>query len=290
VGRKVTSLDLSHSDHIRDIRGRRENHISFGMAEETRGNDLHYGTENKIPCSRCKPDVGILTRGREDSEVHVRRLSPVRESTKTREVSQQGHSNKVESERDDGATMGLKYCPNSGTIKSLQASFGELCRIGTMGNIMRPNELCHLVLPHPNPAQEIGRTFGDQESMSIMSKCGENDDEQQGCNNSLMVVDTFASEQVRRRVALNFGYDLPFHGRDPKEFFESTDYIECVAEFGFNHIIVIGEIDYGMIFMDCYGRLFHWEDECQKLFPYESEDGLPWFVDDDGNVYKLDFI
>jgi hypothetical protein len=36
--------------------------------------------------------------------------------------------------------------------------------------------------------------------------------------------------------------------------------LENVAEFGFNHFIVIGEIDYGMVFMDCYSRLFQWED------------------------------
>ncbi|RGB36722.1 hypothetical protein C1646_741603 [Rhizophagus diaphanus] len=36
--------------------------------------------------------------------------------------------------------------------------------------------------------------------------------------------------------------------RDPKEFTEFTDYMESVAEFGFNHIIIIGEIDYGMIY------------------------------------------
>ena len=63
--------------------------------------------------------------------------------------------------------------------------------------------------------------------------------------------------------------------------------MECVAEFGFNHIIIIGELDYGMVFLDCYGRLFQWEDMCQRLWPRESDDGLPWFVGDDGSVYKF---
>ena len=75
---------------------------------------------------------------------------------------------------------------------------------------------------------------------------------------------------------------FPLHSRDPKEFIESTDYLESVAEFGFNHIMIIGEIDYGMVFMDCYGRLFQWEDMCQRLCLSESDDGLQ----DDGNVYK----
>jgi hypothetical protein len=31
-------------------------------------------------------------------------------------------------------------------------------------------------------------------------------------------------------------------------------YTECIAEFGFEHIIVIGEMDYGLLFLDCYGN------------------------------------
>ncbi|CAB5361342.1 hypothetical protein RhiirA1_427267 [Rhizophagus irregularis] len=286
VGCSVTSLDLPHSDRIQDNRGRRENRISFEKTGRVGGNDNEDGTENGIPRSHCKPNMGILTRGGEDSEVHVRCLSPLRESTQKGDDRQHQISNTVESERDEGATMGLTYCPNSGTIKSLQASFGKLCRIGNMGSVTRGNELCRLVLPHPNPAQEVGPTSYDQEPVSIMSNCGKNDVSPQGCSDSLMVVETFVREQDRRRMALTFGYDLPFGSRDPKKLFELTDYMERVAEFGFNHIIVIGEVDYGMVFMDCYGRLFHWEDACQILWPRESDDGLPWFVDDDGNVYK----
>jgi hypothetical protein len=42
-----------------------------------------------------------------------------------------------------------------------------------------------------------------------------------------MIVETFASEQERRRIALTFGYNLPFDSRDPKEFIKYTDYLEC---------------------------------------------------------------
>jgi hypothetical protein len=183
--------------------------------------------------------------------------------------------------------MGLKYCPNSGTIKELQASFGKLFRIGILESIMwtkeTPNEACRLVHPHPTPVQGIGTTFNDQESVSIMSKCGKNDVSQQGRNSLLMVVDTFVSEQDRCRIASTFGYNLPYNSRDPKKL---TDYMKQIAKFGFNHIIIIGEIDYGMVFMDCYGRLFLWEDMCQVLWPDKSDDDLPWFAEVDGNVYK----
>ncbi|CAB4389066.1 unnamed protein product [Rhizophagus irregularis] len=62
-------------------------------------------------------------------------------------------------------------------------------------------------------------------------------------------------ESVSHLLLVN---DLPYDSRDPKEFTEFTDYMESVAEFGFNHIIIIGEIDYGMVFMDCYSLLFQY--------------------------------
>ncbi|CAG8486044.1 17260_t:CDS:2 [Rhizophagus irregularis] len=51
---------------------------------------------------------------------------------------------------------------------------------------------------------------------------------------------------------------------DPRELIY---YINRVAEFGFNHIIIVGETEYGMIFIDCYGRVFMWDDESPMLWP-----------------------
>ncbi|CAG8532488.1 5729_t:CDS:2 [Paraglomus brasilianum] len=51
---------------------------------------------------------------------------------------------------------------------------------------------------------------------------------------------------------------------DPKELIY---HIRCVANFGFDHIIIIGETEYGMIFLDCYDRVFLWENESQMLWP-----------------------
>lgn len=70
-----------------------------------------------------------------------------------------------------------------------------------------------------------------------------------------LVLSFVDQESVSHLLLVN---DLPYDSRDPKEFTEFTDYMESVAEFGFNHIIIIGEIDYGMVFMDCYSR-------CQRL-------------------------
>src|SRR6266542_305297 len=143
----------------------------------------------------------------------------------------------------------------------------------------------------PCPTRELGKYLDNHESVYQMPDCVENDVRQQGCNNTLMVVDTFANEQLRHQVASTFGYELPNNSRDP---IELICYMKPVAEFGFNHIIFIGEIHYGMIFMDCFGRLFQWEDMLQMLWPlgdYSSSEAnvnnkFAWFVVNDGVVYE----
>ena len=156
-----------------------------------------------------------------------------------------------------------------------------------------PREACHLVHAHPCPTHESGGPFDNQESMCLVSESVGKDVLQQGCSDILMVVDTFANGQVRRRVASTYGYELPIDSRDP---IKLDCYIKHVAEFGFNHIIIIGELDYGMVFMDCFGRVFHWEDMLQMLWPlgnYFSKESnvrnkYAWFVENDGVVYEIE--
>lgn len=69
IGCKITSLDLSYSSHIQDIKRWRENYISFEKAETVRGNDNDDGIENEIPPSNHKSNIEILTREGEDSEI-----------------------------------------------------------------------------------------------------------------------------------------------------------------------------------------------------------------------------
>ena len=114
--------------------------------------------------------------------------------------------------------------------------------------------------------------------------------ESKGLGGSLsIVVDTF-DESVRRNLASSMGYDLLTNGSD----LEKLDYYyECVAEFGINHIIVIGEMLYGLLFLDCYGRVFQWENMEQVLWPMgdsledskSHEDLVVWTVED-GVVYE----
>lgn len=41
-----------------------------------------------------------------------------------------------------------------------------------------------------------------------------------------------------------------------------------VEVYGFNHIIVIGEVEFG------YGRIFKWDDESMMLWPRGGSDDL----------------
>jgi len=51
-----------------------------------------------------------------------------------------------------------------------------------------------------------------------------------------------------------------------------------VQEFGFDHIILIGKRDYGILFLDCYGRVFVLNDMSGVLWPrgnsLDEEPGL----------------
>jgi hypothetical protein len=99
---------------------------SFEKPGTARGNDNDDGTESETLRSNCKHNVGILTRG-EDSEVYVRRFAQLREGTKTEEARQHLLSNKVENKR----------CPNSGTISTLQASFGNCSELVPLEALLR---------------------------------------------------------------------------------------------------------------------------------------------------------
>ncbi|GBC50844.2 hypothetical protein GLOIN_2v1561966 [Rhizophagus irregularis DAOM 181602=DAOM 197198] len=89
--------------------------------------------------------------------------------------------------------------------------------------------------------------------------CDGNDESSSGCNNTLVLVDAF---EDKSRVATSCKFKI--FDSDPKEL---TYYIKCIAEFGFNHIIIVGETNGGMVFLDCYGRVFLWNDESLSLWP-----------------------
>ncbi|CAG8657784.1 17678_t:CDS:1, partial [Acaulospora morrowiae] len=124
----------------------------------------------------------------------------------------------IDSENKEDITTGFEACPNQKTIGELQTSFGKLFRIGTIEDVTWTTEIpikpCCLLFAHPCFIKERG-TNGNQESMSQVSKCDEQNEEAL-CKNTLMVVDTYVNDTDRRHLASFIGCELPSDSGDPK--------------------------------------------------------------------------
>ncbi|RHZ60309.1 hypothetical protein Glove_355g80 [Diversispora epigaea] len=183
-------------------------------------------------------------------------------------------------------TAEFRACPNQTRIENLQVTFGKLFRIGTLENTIWTKKIltkpCNYVLAHLNPTQENGKTIEVQESTSKISRYGKKNEV--FCNIMFMTVDTFANDSDRRNIAFFIGCGLPGDSDDPEEL---LSYMMGVAKFGFNHIIIIGEIEYGMIFLDCYGRVFLWEDMSQMLWPMGNSLEDARLNDGKDNLYRI---
>jgi hypothetical protein len=191
-------------------------------------------------------------------------------------------------------SSGYRSCTNRGSIEILFSSFGQLRRVDSVGSDAQRTEFqpgeCHFVYANSNYSQEQSIS-GDQSSMLQMSTRDSKDGVSSISNNSSMLVETFENVSDRSRFASSIGYNI-LTDSEAEDLF---DYITCVKKYGFNHIIVIGEVEFGMIFSDCYGRIFKWDDASMMIWPRgdpknlsnmkKGEDWLGWFVKD-GVVYE----
>ncbi|CAG8657325.1 1059_t:CDS:2 [Ambispora leptoticha] len=263
MGRNMPSLDVLCQSALQEANITNADRIPCKEFGTLSREDCKDGTNPSRPSSDSKSH--ILEAKRKNSEVHVRRVNSLRTSGN----GTQDISTSIEDENNEDITMGFKACPNQRTIEELQASFGKLCRIGTMGGITWTTEIptksCCLVLAHTYHTQGARSTIDGQESMSQVSKCVGQDETL--CNNKLVVVDTFANDSDRRRLASFIGCELPSDSGDPK----------------------------GLVY--CYGRVFLWEDMSQMLWPMgnsleeaklnNGKDNLFWVVENDGIVYEF---
>jgi len=225
------------------------NYISRGKPETFNTKDYGNATNRKISSLCCEPDVHYPEG--EDSQVPVWHVNPL---FKQRESSRK--------ERRDYEDIGMvsRFCSNTRRSGGLWTSFGELCRVGTLGVAeWTKGKMCNYVYPkhkHENgrdgPVYEMSESSVQSESKGL------------GCNNNVLVVDTFVDESVRCKIASSICNHLSTNSD-----LGTLDYFyEWVAEFGFDHIIVIGEVLYaGLLFLDCYGRVFKWEEMDQILWP-----------------------
>ncbi len=99
----------------------------------------------------------------------------------------------------------------------------------------------------------INNNEGSDSSVSKMSASSERDESERLCHHLPMLVDTFVNKSVCRDIAASIGCKFPIRSNEPEKL---TYYMECIAEYGFEHIIFIGEMIYGIVFLDCYGRVF----------------------------------
>ncbi|CAI2200768.1 9861_t:CDS:1, partial [Funneliformis geosporum] len=158
----------------------------------------------------------------------------------------------------------FECCPNRERIQNLQLSLGELRRIGVLADHAwtkeEPKTPCRLVVPN---IQSIKERIS--ETMSPVPKGEEQDEPREGCNNQkspLMIVEMIANKSDRKRVANSLNCKL--EGGDLSN---CICYMEQVKEYyGFDHIIIIGELHAGILFLDCYGRVFIWESMCYVLW------------------------
>ncbi|RIA98049.1 hypothetical protein C1645_813274 [Glomus cerebriforme] len=206
---------------------------------------------------------------------------------------------RIKSARDtSAAVVSFECCPNKRAIQNLSPPLGELFRIGALAGTTwtskDPITSCHFVLPNGfypqiRPLQGIDNFT----SVHKVPKDSKSYESHANCKNSLMVIEKIKNKSNARRIATLTQCDLL------KEEIGFTDYIESVKEFGFNHIIIIGERDYGMLFFDCYGRIFDWDAMSFVLWPIgeyseiiagkSNTSQMVWGVEFDGTISEFEY-
>ncbi|KAF0392179.1 hypothetical protein F8M41_010576 [Gigaspora margarita] len=230
---------------------------------------------------------------REDSEILFRSNNSLWEygANKTADVRYEQIGVKDESGND------AVECSNRERIRELQLSLGKLLRDSTLdGSVWTKEHVqtpCYLVLPNNESKIEH-----DSSSVCQVSVCTRLDIKTSRNNSPIIVEQISESDGSRAATSLH----LKLQTEDPKE--NSMKELQCytkeIKQFGFNHIIIIGKRYCGMLFMDCFGRVFDWDSANDVLwllgdyFEITSKDEseeygrIAWGVLDDGTVIVLD--
>ncbi|CAG8441049.1 17420_t:CDS:2 [Acaulospora morrowiae] len=212
-------------------------------------------------------------------------------------LQQQQTSNNVAGEINTGITVVPFECfPNQERIRTMQASLGKLLRIGTLAGTTwtteNPKTLCRLILPDNHSVEE-----GDSSFVSQVPKNG-GDNESHGCcnnpNNPLMIVEKIVSESDRLRVTSFIGIKIQSEAQPDN----LKNYMAQVKRYGFDHIIIIGKLYCGILFLDCYGRIFEWDPMDLLLWPLGdyfkgvvnkfNTNRVAWGMANDGSVFEVE--
>jgi hypothetical protein len=216
-------------------------------------------------------------------------------------IQQQQAGSGFESKKNSSvAVVSFERCPNRRRIQELEPSLGELCRVGSFGGTSgtmwtteEPKTLCHLVLPNNFHTQNFER----QASVYKVSEGNGLHESSHAHNSSFMLVEKIKNECDRHRVATSVMLNLSSKESELTELelteSELTQYLEGIKEFGFNHIIIVGERDYGVFFLDCYGRMFDWDSINSLLWPLgnyleNKPKRVAWAVELNGTITEFE--
>lgn len=144
-------------------------------------------------------------------------------------------------------------------IQKLKPPLGSLLQINTFESSIWTKEIpktsCHIVLPY---SQFETKNYEINPSVHQVSVGDEIDETHGHCRSPLMVVDMITKSNCNH-IATSLGLELQDEDQDDDIGYMKEDlvcYIEEVGNYGFDHIIVIGECYRGLLFMDCFGHVF----------------------------------
>ncbi|CAG8638575.1 3567_t:CDS:2 [Funneliformis caledonium] len=265
----------TEQDHVRSVSKIITNFAKIGAQNETRSCEIAQKEEKETEsCETARNNkIRTIYNAKESSKDKVRRIE------------------------DTSIDESHEFCSNRGRIRGMESSIGKLFRIYPVGGVARrTKETCKLIQPHYQCDQDGNAKPVHQLSESILF------DETPRCrNNTPMVVEMFASESNRQHVA-DTVYPRPCKVSNLTDCMNVKsalyEYVNDVRDFGFDHIILIGERDFGMIFFDCYGRIFELYTMDDALWPLRNpleetatkpwtDNEVAWTVDEeDGTVFE----
>ncbi|PKC72092.1 hypothetical protein RhiirA1_452725 [Rhizophagus irregularis] len=251
MGRSSPTLDDLRNEHGVNQRNGASRPETFSYQNANYLGRQNYGDGTECVGSPNNSKCNGINERRKNREIYVRDISPLWNSDKNNNernvVQEQPINSEIESGKySDIAMVSQEYCPNRERIKNLRLSLGELCRVGAFtGNARteeKPKTPCHFVVPN---VQYKGQIF--YEPMSHVSMGEKNDVTQKDCKipkNPFLEVEMIANK------------------------------LDHIKAYGFDHVILIGECYNGMLFLDCYGRLFEWGNMMAVLWPLGGKNYL----------------
>jgi hypothetical protein len=227
--------------------------------------------------------------------VYVRSVTPLRKGTdETRGSANIPCQQNSIGEESGNDAYTLSKCPNHGRICMLQSSLGKLFRIGALDGSLWTDKLpempCYFVFPNDTTKEKC-----DSSSMCQMSVGASLNKTPR--NNSLVLVEEISkSDCFRVATSLNLKLHDEYSQKDSMK--ELICNVQEVVRFGFTHIIFIGRRYCGMIFIDCYGRVFDWDsmnyilwflgDYFEIISKGFETSRIAWYVLGDRTVCELD--